>query len=89
MESICRNLLFLLFVTRYRFETSHSFSFSYVTALREFPRLLFSATQFLQIMQIVFFLFALKLLHCLVDGRKCKPFWNVKLIYTKNTVIFL
>ena len=42
----CRNLLFSLFLTRYRFEPSNLFSFSYVTALGEFPRLLFSATQF-------------------------------------------
>ena len=43
---LCRNLLFSLFDTRYGFESSHLFSCSYVTALREFPRLLFFATQF-------------------------------------------
>ena len=55
--------MFSLFVTRYRFEPSHLFSFSYVTALREFPRLLFPTTQFFTNYANRLFLFALKLLH--------------------------
>ena len=51
----CRNLLFSLFVTRYRFEPSHLFSFSYVSALREFPRLLFSTTQFYKLSKSLVF----------------------------------
>ena len=51
----CRNLLFLLFDSRYRFEPSHLFSCSYVTALREFPAYNFLQHTSLQIMQIVCF----------------------------------
>ena len=69
----CKNLLFLLFDTHYRFELSHLFSCSYVTALREFPHLLFSATQFFTNYANRLFLLALKLLHSLVDGRQCRP----------------